>query len=254
MNALWPSWTDGVRTSIFRLASLNKGSKVLLGEDVFRVDEALRRVYIDSQDSLSRALHQFLTKGDVFLDIGANIGLYSLIAASKVFPEGTVYAFEPDPINFRFLKRNVELNKCGDVISSQQIALGEEANPSGVTFYVSPISGGGGEESSLIASGPNTHAVTVPLDTLDNFCFQQKISPRFIKIDTEGAELPIIHGGAEIIKSTRPILAVEYHGGKCQEFGYTVPELWACIESMNYRQTYLMKGEGEYFMTRCIPE
>ena len=66
--------------------------------------------------------------------------------------------------------------------------------------------------------------------------------------------MPIIHGGSEIIKSTRPILAVEYHGGKCQEFGYTVPELWASIESMNYRQTYLMKGEGEYFMTLCIPE
>jgi len=224
---------------------------VRLGNHEFRLDESLRRHTVAGDDGLFLALKDHLKPGGVFLDIGANIGLYSLMGAQLVGAEGKVFAFEPDPSNFALLRRNVELNGMGSVVAPQQMALGEHADAGGVTFY-SPARGGS-PESSLVSKGANMRSVTVPLDTLDAFCERSGVSPDLIKIDTEGAEWPIIQGGLGVIRAKKPLLVVEYHGSKTLDFGYSVDELWRNIDDLGYRQSFVMKGGDSYFMTLCLP-
>ena len=252
MKVAWPSWTETARTALCRVASFNRGSNIRLGDERLRVDESLRRYSIPADDGLFRALSENLKPGDVFFDVGANIGLYSLIAARKVSRGGQVVAFEPDPANFALLNKNIALNNLQDVVEPNQIALGDRSDDRGVTFYV-PLQGGGSPESSLVAKGKNMQPVTLPLDTIDNVCARKSLRPNLIKIDTEGAEWPIIQGSLEYIRSTKPALIIEYHGGKTKDFGYTVPELWQRIDALGYSQSYVMQGGGDYFMTLCTP-
>ncbi len=66
-----------------------------------------------------------IKEGDVVLDLGANIGYFTLIAAKLVGVNGKVYAFEPDPTNFSFLKRNVEINNYKNVVCEQKAVSNE---------------------------------------------------------------------------------------------------------------------------------
>ena len=70
-------------------------------------------------------LLSMLRPGDVFVDVGANIGYFSVLAASVVGDDGAVFAFEPDPDNFRLLRRNVALNGQQASIVAVQAALAE---------------------------------------------------------------------------------------------------------------------------------
>ena len=252
MKIAWPSSTEVLRTFVFRIASLNKGSSVRLGGRNFRLDESLRRHSVPDDDGLFRVISKNLKPGSVFFDVGSNIGLYSLIAGLQGAPKGQVFAFEPDPANFVLLKRNIELNDLEHIVFPNQLALGDHVDEKGVVFYVSQ-GGAGSPESSLVAKGKHSKAVTLPLETIDNFCSRNGLSPSLIKIDTEGAEWPIINGALETIRTSRPLLAVEYHGGKTADFGYSVSDLWQKIDGLGYRQHFIMEGGDGYFMTLCVP-
>lgn len=90
------------------------------------------KMFLDSKDSLRLSIHGIyepletelakkeVKKGNVVLDIGANIGYYTLIFAKLVGEDGKVFAFEPDPTNFALLKKNVEMNGYKNVMFVQK--------------------------------------------------------------------------------------------------------------------------------------
>jgi tRNA G37 N-methylase Trm5 len=90
------------------------------------------KMYLDSKESLDLSIYgvyeeyetdlikKEIDRGDVVLDLGANIGYYTLLFAKKVGDEGRVYAFEPDPTNFSLLKKNVEINGYRNVVLIQK--------------------------------------------------------------------------------------------------------------------------------------
>ncbi|MEI7461439.1 MAG: FkbM family methyltransferase, partial [Pirellula sp.] len=164
----WPNWTVGLRDTLFRLACLNRGFPVRLGDETFRIDESLRRHKIDSDDFLFVALKNTLRPGDVFVDVGANIGLYSLAASPLVEKTGVVQSFEPDPTNLALLSRNIYLNSLGSTVIAQGVALSETSNPSTLEFFV-PLDGKGSPESSLQPGSKPMKKVEVPTTTLDEF-------------------------------------------------------------------------------------
>src|SRR5262249_20876384 len=104
-------WMSLTKTSTF-VMRLQPGVKMRLYAD----SELCRLIYCCNFEETERAfLNRFLRPGDIFIDVGANIGLYTLIAAARVGPSGRVVALEPTTTTFARLMDNVQLNKFSNV-------------------------------------------------------------------------------------------------------------------------------------------
>ena len=173
--------------------------------------------------------------GDTVFDIGANIGMYSIILSKLVGKEGKVYSFEPDPQTAYFLKKNLKLNGCDNVIVSQ-IALSDE---NGKVFLKKP-EGAGDAFNFISGDKPNTPSDnSVDAVKVDDFINLYKIEKlNFVKIDIEGAELLCMKGGTEVmLAKLKPIIVTEVFEPYCDRFGYLSFDLLKLIHSFGYTLT-----------------
>ncbi len=143
--------------------------------------------------------------GDVVVDVGANIGCFSLRAARKVGPEGKVFAFEPMADNFAMLKENIRLNGLlTDNIIPVEEALGDYEGEAELRVY--EVDG-----SSSLLPRPNRRlrrTDRIRVSTLDAKRLQRL---DFLKLDAEGFELSILKGASETLKRCHPQIAGEAH-------------------------------------------
>jgi FkbM family methyltransferase len=142
-----------------------------------------------SYERFTRKLFQrALAPGMRVLDLGANIGFYTLLAADTVGSTGRVYAFECDPDNARFLHHNVMLNGLSDVVSVVPKAA---ASHSGVMRFFSDTENS--LKSSLVIEGSRAHTIDVECIPVDEVIEpQEKID--VVKVDVEGVEIDAIRG------------------------------------------------------------
>jgi FkbM family methyltransferase len=171
------------------------GAFTFLCEDGYEVQRA-RSLYTKEPGTIAW-LRDTLRPGDVFYDIGANIGCYSLVAAQLVGPTGHVYAFEPHVFNAASLLRNIQANGLQDVVTVLPIALGRSTGLHRF-FYNSLRPGSSGHRLGYTLD-PCLVSVLTQSMTLDAFqaggCLK---SPDVVKIDVDGNELQILYGiGAE---------------------------------------------------------
>jgi FkbM family methyltransferase len=151
-------------------------------------------------------VHRFLRPGDVFVDIGANIGWYSIVAASAIGPAGRVYAFEPETENFNLAKHNIALNGFGNVTLEQ---LGIADRPGFLPVYLSPDNRGDhrlyGWEGAKRSDG-------VPTLTLGDYFADRPDPIRLVKSDAQGSEGMIFAGIPDDFAKARDIAGfiVEY--------------------------------------------
>jgi len=134
------------------------------------------------------------TPGMVALDIGANVGAYSILLGQWAGPSGRVYAFEPSGAAFRGLVRHVSLNAQDGIVQAVAVAV-SDVDGNG-DLIVAETAG----ESRL--AGPSEAGATssVPTTTIDAFCGRERLQPSFIKIDVEGGELAVLRGARETIR------------------------------------------------------
>ncbi|HOT98101.1 MAG TPA: FkbM family methyltransferase [bacterium] len=125
-----------------------------------------------------------LERGGVFLDIGANIGSYTLVASEA--PQAKVISIEPHPQTFAILKKNILLNKRSNIIALN-IALSDY---DGSLFMTNEA------EAALnrIVSNPDDGSFAVPCRSADSLCRELSVKPNIIKIDVEDFELTVLHG------------------------------------------------------------
>ena len=143
-----------------------------------------------------------LRPGDIFLDIGANAGLFS-ICATQTIRSGHIYSFEPLPSTFGELRENIALNQAERLVTPVMAALSDHAGEGLITTGFHGCNYLIGPDSALPAT-------RIALDTLDGFVAREKIDHiDFIKIDVEGWELPVAQGGLETLRRLRPMLLVE---------------------------------------------
>lgn len=136
-------------------------------------------------------------KGDTVLDIGANVGYYTILASKLVGPKGKVYAFEPDPDNLVLLNKNLELNGCKNVVVSP-FALSDE---NGKDFLVKDSVNPGESTLSLRKKGKR---IEIQKITLDAFLENEGIEEIDVaKIDVEGAEIGVLKGGLKTLKNSK---------------------------------------------------
>ena len=183
---------------------------------------------------IQKIFAQHLKTGDVFYDIGANVGFFSIIAAKLVGEGGKVYAFEPGSENAKSIRYNGELNNFN------QIEVIEKAvsNTSGTgEFLLAKYSGG---HALATADAPPDLAgkVTVDLVSIDDLIASGQIEPpNFVKIDVEGAELDVLKGMTQTIKTYQPSVIYEVDDGDRAAYERKYQELANFFESFNYQVT-----------------
>ena len=158
-------------------------------------------------------MRETLRSGDTFLDVGAWIGIFTLLASKIVGDEGRVVAFEPDPLAYEWLKTNITLSNLGNATAFN---LGVLDFNGGAKLRSAGL---GASQSSYMRyeQGGHHHEIETEVVTLDKFCQMYDLQPDLIKIDVEGTELEVLRGSREIIKEYSPKLMIEFHGGLMPE-------------------------------------
>lgn len=142
--------------------------------------------------------------GDVVVDVGANVGYFTLIAAQLVGDTGRVWAFEPDPDAFDLLRRNVELNGYKNVTLVPK-AIG--STPGTLRLFRHPTNRG---DHRIYDPGDEREAVEVEVTTLDQY-FAEASRVDLIKMDIQGAECAAIAGaGKTLERGDDTVLIMEY--------------------------------------------
>lgn len=164
------------------------------------------------------------------LDIGANIGLYS-IRFAKRFPNARVFAFEPMPISHAFLQRNVAANSVGARVTTFNYGLSETGGV--VELFISPAAGTNASLKNVAGAQDATSVIGLTL-TLDQWVNNQKIVPDFIKCDVEGAELLVFRGGRVTLVKHKPIVFAELLRKWSKPFGYHPNEMITFFAELGY--------------------
>jgi len=138
-------------------------------------------------------------RGDVVIDLGANIGYYTLIFAGLVGKSGKVIAFEPDTDNFALLKKNIEENKFENVVLINKAVSDKNGK---TKLYLSENNKG---DHRIYDSGESRKSIMVETVCLDEFLKDYKDKINFIKMDIQGAEGNALKGMTSLIKNNKKI-------------------------------------------------
>ncbi len=140
-------------------------------------------------------VQRFLKPGDTFLDAGANIGYFTVLAAACVGAQGQVYAFEPEPRNYALLQKNIELNEFADRVHAADIALA--TGPGQGRLHLHPDNLG---DHQLYTDDASRQVVAIELAAgatyLQSCCERLKL----VKIDTQGSEHQVVQGLMPLLK------------------------------------------------------
>lgn len=159
----------------------------------------IRRGMKGATGNIYCGLHEFfdmmvllhlLRPGDLFLDIGANVGTYSVLASGVCGAE--TYAFEPDPDTICHLKRNIAINNLDGLVEIHNCALGRTAGE--IAFTV------GRDTENKVAIEGDEKTRMVRMERLDDIHCNQ--SPIMMKVDVEGAELEVLSGAGKALEDS----------------------------------------------------
>ena len=185
-----------------------------------------------------------LSPGMTVMDIGANIGLFTLVAAHRVGPRGMVHAFEPTPCLAEHIRANLALNGLENV-ELNEVAISDSMGHAVLHIATSDNLG----ENTIVAGAPDapgTVGLQVPTVTLDDYA--ARCSPAgvdVIKIDIEGAEPMALRGARGLLSDDRsPLLILEMNPRALKMGGSSVDELLDLLNSFGY-QFYKIATYGQ---------
>lgn len=158
-----------------------------------------------------------LKDGDVFFDVGANIGLFSLYL-KQIYPKLECHLFEPFPTLYKCLNLTVKNSKIENFHVSNFALCNENKE---LEFFVDTFNDGGHslKSESISHRSKKGESVKAQGKKLDSFIVENNISRLdFIKVDIQGAEIEFLKGARESIKKLRPKMMVEINNDNLQEF------------------------------------
>lgn len=168
----------------------------------------------DFEEKEVERVKRVIKRGDTVLDIGANVGYYTLLMARLVGDTGKVYAFEPDPLQFYYLKKNVIKNGYRNVVLVNKAV--SDHNGTGHLFLCDLNTG----NHKIYDCGRNREYIDVDTVTLDALFPNREKNIGFIKIDVEGAEPAVINGMERLIdKHDHLEMITEFNPLYLRDFG-----------------------------------
>ena len=173
----------------------------IMGHKIFldpndALDLSINPVY---EPELTAMIQSETRPGDVAVDIGANIGYYTLILARCVGPDGRVFAFEPDPVNFAVLQKNILTNGYKNVVALNK-ALSDQA--ASAKLFLAPDN-----LADHRIFDPGDGRQSIPIETLvfDEFLADASVEINVIKMDIQGAEYRALRGMRSVLTRSRNI-------------------------------------------------
>lgn len=190
---------------------------------------------LDSPRPVENFFWRYLKTGDLAIDAGANVGVFSIVAATQVGLTGKVYAIEPHPRTFESLQRHIADNKATNV-TALQLALGKE--PGTVTFSDEVLN----SDLNHVASAEEStgRGIIVPMQCLDGLGIDEK-PVNLLKIDVEGYELDVLRGASQLLQRVNCIL-FEVEEAKCKRYGYDSLSLLDFVRSQGF---HILRIVGE---------
>lgn len=192
--------------------------------------------FFDYEKEEFSMIEKLVGDGDVIYDIGANIGWHSInLAVSRRTSQ--IFAFEPVPVTFRSLTKNLALNNLTRV-TPLNFGLSNQEGSFDLFYYSE-----GSANASLrnVANRDDAMAVSCQLRTLDNFSKENGLPVHFIKCDVEGAELLVIQRACDTIDKHHPIIFLEILRKWSAKFNYDPNEIFALLRSKGY-QAFTVAG------------
>ena len=194
------------------------------------ITEQLRKFGAHQRNDLSMLLG-LVREGDTIIDVGAHIGTFAIPFSSKVGPEGRIFAFEADEETFNILKKNIEINECGDIIQAENaVVASQEGN-----FKKVRKQGNIGATKFRLDVSHSSHAPnTVVLDRwYDVNDFKEK-GIDVIKIDAEGMDADVLFSCRKLVEKYTPIIYIEVNNKELREFGNTRKDIQSMLQSLGY--------------------
>lgn len=195
-------------------------------------DGMITRMILDRgcyEPETSAMVREILKPGDTFIDVGANIGWFTVMASRRVGRQGRVIAFEPAPESFDYLRRNVQLNGCRNTILEQKALSNQRGK---LELHLHETNKGG---HSILASTERPHSVEVDALSLDEYLEGVGGKLTLVKIDTEGAEGIILHGMQKTLRSQpRMAIIMEYQPTSILRTGVNPTAMLCDLLGMGY--------------------
>lgn len=180
-------------------------------------------------------LQRFARSCSIVLDVGANVGWYSLHLAHWLRDaDAHIYAFEPIPRTYSELIHNIRLNAYEGTIHPFNHALGESAGS--VKFFIPAFTGSVAASQRPLFPDDQNEVVNCRIVPLDTFVREQQLaSVDLIKCDVEGSELFVLRGGLDTIARYRPIIMLEMLRKWSRAFGYHPNDIIALLRGYGYQ-------------------
>ena len=211
-----------------------QGSKMLI--DSKDVSSAILKTFegyaknLVHEKATTKLFKQVVKEGNMLVDLGANIGYFTLLAAKIVGPEGKVFAFEPEPQNYNYLKKNIALNNYDNVKVIQRAVSDKNGK---TELYICDYDTGhhtinkyDGIDAYSRGRSTKNHSIEIETITLDSFLEEENTHIDVVKMDIEGAEMLALLGMDKILRKNKNIkmfieffpLLIEKMGNSPREF------------------------------------
>jgi len=195
------------------------GQKFSLSNDPVTNKRIISYYYQGHEPNVTSLFYSLVEKGMTVVDVGANFGYFTILAAKLVGNEGLVLAFEPEPTVYKALIKNIQVNNWNNV-RPLQLAVGDL---NGKEFNISP----------------NVN----PLETISLDSFLQT-DVDIVKIDVEGGELEVLRGMKNILAKGKVKIICEVHPAQLSSLGYSTKEIEELLRQYDYN-IYLITEKRE---------
>ncbi len=193
---------------------------------------------------------KYLRAGMIVLDIGANIGYYSLMAAKRVKGTGLVYSFEPVTDTFIKLNKNIHLNQFQNI----KVINKAMSDTTGIIeIFTADV-----ENTGTASFSEHTHfsGVREKVETItgdDFFLDEETKRLDLVKIDVEGAEMKVLKGMIKTLRKFKPLVLVEINKALLEKNGTRPYEIYQTLGSVGY-EPYEINQKGDLFYLSEIQE
>lgn len=222
--------------AIFRYVTFHLQHKIMPKPRVYNFVEGVKFVAEKGMagivGNIYTGLHEFedmafllhyLREGDDFLDIGANVGAFSLLGGAK---GAHCYAIEPVPTTFKQLVRNIKLNELESLVKCFQLGFSDSE---GILEF-SQDKG----TMNRVVNGVQS-SILVSVQTVDQFIIKQNITPKMMKIDVEGFEFPVLKGGLNLfLDQNCEVIIIELNGSG-RKYGFRDEEVHEFLISSKFQ-------------------